>query len=657
MQTKQDKQTVFGIDIHPERDNSFSEAGMQLLQKFYSSEKGECAQVALARTMNNFCYGDTRLAQRLTDAASKQWWFPSSPPLSNAVEGHWDSSALDKPDFWEPSNKELRKKAWIGKQPKALNISCFAAGTPVYTENGIKNIENIVVGDKVLTHKGRFKKVLATKESLSDDTYEVQTMMNTTKHKVTGNHLLYTNQGWKRVDELVAGKDLIAHSGSVEREKSGDIYFTTQDLRSERTTGKRVKTDVLIDTDLAWALGFWFAEGSASPNGAIRVTHSDSEPCEKWAKIIAEKFGLNPSVHTQEDRNWYNGEVYSVDLQRNFDATFGNGCKVKSIPDKWMHVKWNPEVFEAFIEGFYLGDGFKTIEGKIFEITNTLLASQIALKLLENDYRVSVQYRKYNHFNKKKDNGVYNAVVSFSKNSVKRPSTRDGIKMNDGLFYSGILSVDKIGKEMKVYDIQVEDDESFSVGGMIAHNCFLVFLGDNLESQMKANQEIIKLSVVGGGTSLQSKIRATTDVAPGPIPFIKTVDGNMGYWRQGKNRRGSCAVYVDVNHPDIIEFIKMRTPSGGDANRKITNRAGVHHGVNFTKAFAEAVKQDAMFDLVCPHTGEVREQVKARYIWETWLEARELTGEPYFYNIDNANEQLNEYQKQKGLRNHGSNLC
>ena len=262
MQTKQDKQTVFGIDIHPERDNSFSEAGMQLLQKFYSSEKGECAQVALARTMNNFCYGDTKLAQRLTDAASKQWWFPSSPPLSNAVEGHWDACALDKPDFWEPSNKELRKKAWIGKQPKALNISCFAAGTPVYTENGIKNIENIAVGDKVLTHKGRFKKVLATKESLSADTYEVQTMMNTTKHKVTGNHLIYTNQGWKRVDELAVGRDLVAHSGSVEREKSGDIYFTTQDLRSERTTGKRVKTDVLIDADLAWALGFWFAEGS-----------------------------------------------------------------------------------------------------------------------------------------------------------------------------------------------------------------------------------------------------------------------------------------------------------------------------------------------------------------------------------------------------------
>ena len=67
---------------------------------------------------------------------------------------------------------------------------------------------------------------------------------------------------------------------------------------------------------------------------------------------------MNPSVHTQEDRNWYSGEVYSVDLQRNFDATFGNGCKVKSIPDKWMQVKWNPEVFEAFIEGFYLGDGY-----------------------------------------------------------------------------------------------------------------------------------------------------------------------------------------------------------------------------------------------------------------------------------------------------------
>lgn len=652
----------FGIDIYPERDNNFTEEGLNLLKKFYAADKGESAQVALARTMNNFSYGDKALAQRLTDAASKQWWFPSSPPLSNAVDGEWDTTFTNMRDFWNEENKELRKAAWNGSKPKAMPISCFAAGTPVYTECGIKNIEDIVVGDMVLTHKGRFRKVLATKKSVSNDTYEFQSMMNTTKHQVTGNHLLYTNSGWKRVDELKVGADLVANSCKVEREKNGDIYLETSDTRDSKGipgafVAKRVPNFVTVDKELAWALGFWFAEGSTSENGAIRVTHGDEEPCRKWASIFADKFGLNPVVNNSKGQNWFNGEVYSVDLQRNFDAIFGKGCKTKTLPKSWMQVKWEKEVFDAFIEGFYLGDGFKTTDSKIFEITNTRLASQIALKLLENGYRVSSQYRKYIHYNKVKNNGVYNAVVSFSEHNAKRASIRDGVRMNDGLYYCGILSVSKIGKEMEVYDIQVDEDESFSVGGLIAHNCFLTHLGDSIQSQMKASAEIKLLSVMGGGTSLQSRIRATTEVAPGPIPFIKTVDGDMGYWRQGKNRRGSCAVYVDVSHPDIIEFIKMRTPSGGDANRKIVNRSGVHHGVNFTREFAQAVKEDAMFELRCPHSGEVRDKVKARHIWETWLEARELTGEPYFYNIDNANDQLNENQKELGLRNYGSNLC
>jgi len=141
------------------------------------------------------------------------------------------------------------------------------------------------------------------------------------------------------------------------------------------------------------------------------VTHGDEGPCQKWANIISNKFGLNPSVHNSKGRNWFNGDVYSVDLQRNFDALFGKGCKTKTLPDVWMRTKWKKEVFDSFIKGFYLGDGFKTISGRIFEITNTVLASQIVLKLLENGYRASAQYRKYIHFNKSKNNGVYNGNV------------------------------------------------------------------------------------------------------------------------------------------------------------------------------------------------------------------------------------------------------
>lgn len=188
-------------------------------------------------------------------------------------------------------------------------------------------------------------------------------------------------------------------------------------------------------------------------------------------------------------------------------------------------------------------------------------------------------------------------------------------------------------------------------------SCFLTYLGDTIESQLKASAEIKALSLAGGGTSMQSVIRAATDKAPGPIPFFKTVDGDIGYYKQGKTRRGACAVYMNVHHPDIREFIQMRTPSGGDHNRKIINRAGVHHGVCFTRAFAEAVKNDTTYDLFCPHTMEVKEKVRAREIWELFLTVRELTGEPYAWFIDNVNEQMNEFQKRLGLKSNGSNLC
>lgn len=187
--------------------------------------------------------------------------------------------------------------------------------------------------------------------------------------------------------------------------------------------------------------------------------------------------------------------------------------------------------------------------------------------------------------------------------------------------------------------------------------CFLTFVPDSIDGQVKTAAELSRLSVMGGGTAVHSAIRATSDKAPGPIPYFKTVDGIMGYYRQGKTRRGSAALYLDDNHPDVVEFINMRKTSGGDSARKIDNRAGVHCGVNISQAFINAITDDLMWNLVCPHSGEVHEQVRARTLWENILEARELTGEPYLYFIDVANAAFPEAQKALGLKNHGSNLC
>lgn len=187
--------------------------------------------------------------------------------------------------------------------------------------------------------------------------------------------------------------------------------------------------------------------------------------------------------------------------------------------------------------------------------------------------------------------------------------------------------------------------------------CFLTQVGDTIKSQVEVASELSYLSVLGGGTAIHSSIRAISDKAPGPIPYIKTIDGVMGYYRQGRTRRGSTAIYMDISHPDIMEFIHMRNPSGGDSARRIDNRMGVHLAVNITRQFKDAVLNDLDWNLVCPHSNEIRETLRARDLWETLLDIRAFTGEPYLYFIDVANDAFPQIQKDKGLRNNGSNLC
>ena len=185
-------------------------------------------------------------------------------------------------------------------------------------------------------------------------------------------------------------------------------------------------------------------------------------------------------------------------------------------------------------------------------------------------------------------------------------------------------------------------------------SCFLTYVPDTLEGLIDHSAELRWLSVKGGGVGGHwSDVRAVSDKAPGPMPFIHTVDADMTAYRQGKTRKGSYAAYMDISHPDIIEFLNMRIPTG-DVNRKNLN---LHHAVNITDAFMRAVERDEIWDLVDPNEQDARDSMKARKLWEVLLETRYRTGEPYLNFIDTANRALPQTMKDKGLKINGSNLC
>ena len=186
-------------------------------------------------------------------------------------------------------------------------------------------------------------------------------------------------------------------------------------------------------------------------------------------------------------------------------------------------------------------------------------------------------------------------------------------------------------------------------------SCFLSYVPDTIIGLTEHHAETAWLSVKGGGVGGHwSSVRGVTDKSPGVIPMLKVSDSQMTAFKQGKTRKGSYAAYLDVNHPDIIEFINFKLPTGGDINRKCFN---LFNAVNISDEFMTAVKSGKPWQLICPNKGSIIDEIDARELWQRILEVRFRTGSPYLNFIDTANKALPDYQKEVGLKINGSNLC
>jgi len=192
-------------------------------------------------------------------------------------------------------------------------------------------------------------------------------------------------------------------------------------------------------------------------------------------------------------------------------------------------------------------------------------------------------------------------------------------------------------------------------------SCFLNYVPDSRTGLAEHYTENIWLSSMGGGIGgywghIRSQGQSTSkgNKTTGVIPFMHVVDSQMVAFNQGSTRRGSYASYMDISHPEIIEFMEMRKPSGGDINRKNLN---LHHGVVVSDKFMKAVEGDLDWDLIDPNSKDIVKTVKARTLWIKLLETRVATGEPYIMFGDTVQRGLPKELKAKGLKVHQSNLC
>ena len=192
-------------------------------------------------------------------------------------------------------------------------------------------------------------------------------------------------------------------------------------------------------------------------------------------------------------------------------------------------------------------------------------------------------------------------------------------------------------------------------------SCFLNEANDSLSDIVDLWNENVWLAARGGGIgsywgnlrSIGEKVGQNGKTS-GIVPFIRVMDSLTLAISQGSLRRGSAAVYLPVDHPEIEEFIEIRRPTGGDPNRKALN---LHHGILISDAFMRAVENDEDWALRSPKDNSVQASVKARDLWIRMLTARIETGEPYMIFRDTVNNQRPEHQKLLNLEIKTSNLC
>lgn len=556
---------------------------------------------------------------------------------------------------------------------RSLPISCVVGDTWINTDKGGKQAKDIQIGDMVLTHKNRYRPVTAIMPTpKKDDIWRLKVGTRMTNLYITGNHLVLTNLGWVRVDELNPRIHLIAVNGDqvdyvgeehvIDMKEFVNFPFIVEEglLKPDLTKIKanlvsstaHPREYVEVDEDLAWALGLWFAEGSLSidskkdPNG-IRLTLNTRDRLigERWFKIISSKFNLNGSSYdsvvqrNEKENRWISINVNSKAIGNLF-SSFGRGCKVKTMPD-WMLNLPKRHLLQIW-NGMMIGDGTKLRNTDLRRITlaNPKLLLQLYTIGLRTCRSMSLQMQeKASSLSSTKY--VYSLYERERLNSEKRQFGVSGIMFNDGLVYCPIQTLERTNKVEDVYDFTVEEDHSFSCAGVVVHNCFNSYMPDSIDGIFSTIHEVAMMSKEGGGTSIyMGDIRprgakiTNNGASNGSFSFLEPIQSTLNSVSQGKSRRGMVATYIDIEHGDIEEWLNIRKEGSPIQD--------IYWGVCVGNDWLDEMRKGDRYK---------------REIWAKVLQTRSETGVPYIFFKDNANNNKPDVYRDRNLKINASNLC
>jgi len=378
------------------------------------------------------------------------------------------------------------------------SFPCFERGTLVQTMEGFKKIEDIEVGEYVLTHTNNYNKVLKTMNQIANEIYKLKVMcsediMVTKEHPfyvreryrewnsyIKRSERKFKNPVWKPIKELTRNCYVGTPVNSIEE----NYIWEGASIKNQWGHPNVVKNEIsefLNKKDFWWLMGRYLGDGWQRSGGGIIICSADTKTKKiEDVRNVIEKLGINYSESKERTVTKFH---ISKQEYGEFCKQFGIGAINKFIPEKVLNLP--VLLLKAFIEGYISADGCFT--------KGSFKASSISKKLI---YTLAQAIHKaykthcciYMTTRAKKciiEGRIVNQNNTYSICFKKEKKKQDKGFYEDGYIWSPVNSIEKLPYNDSVYNLEVENDNSYVVQNIIVHNCTDVSISGKQEGFSK----------------------------------------------------------------------------------------------------------------------------------------------------------------------------